>query len=61
MPSTKVTCGECGVSETFPDGDWATVQEPAVAAWQEQHELDEHDGDEPTWSLDPDPFRNRAP
>jgi len=56
MPARTDTCGECGASQTFADGDWNDVQAPAIAAWERQHELDEHGGEAVSaWSLDPSP------
>jgi hypothetical protein len=39
MPARKITCGECGASEAFPDGDWNEVQRLEIAAWAEAHKL----------------------
>src|ERR1035438_8012789 len=46
MPARTDTCGECGTSMTFPDGDWETVQAPAIKEWERQHEQDAHGGEE---------------
>ena len=59
MPARTYTCGECGASKTFPDGDWNTVQAPAVGEWERQHEQDAHGGEEVSaWQLDPDPMND---
>jgi hypothetical protein len=39
------TCGECGAKRTAPEGDWNTVQAPALARWEREH-LDEVHGDD---------------
>jgi len=60
MPERTETCGECGASRTFPDGDWNQVQSPAVSAWEHEHTLDAHDGKEVSgWDLEPNPFFDR--
>ncbi len=46
---------------TFPDGDWDTVQAPAINGWERQHEQDAHGGEEVSaWQLDPNPMYDRA-
>jgi len=59
MPARTDTYGECGASETLPDGDWNTVHAPAIEAWQSQHEHDAHGGEEVSaWQLDPNPMND---
>jgi hypothetical protein len=61
MPERTETCGGCGASKTFPDGDWNAVQAPAVRAWEREHTLDAHDGKEVfSRSLEPNPFFDRG-
>jgi hypothetical protein len=56
MPERRVTCGDCGASRTFPDGDWEKVQRAAIDAWAEAHQQDAHDGKAVSgWDLDPNP------
>jgi hypothetical protein len=51
MAERTETCGDCGASKTFQDGDWNAVQSPAVRAWEREHALDAHDGKEvSSWS-----------
>ena len=60
MPGRRVTCGDCGASRTFPDGDWEKVQRGAVDAWAEAHQQDAHDGKAVSgWDLDPNPVFGR--
>ena len=60
MPERRVTCGDCGASRTFPDGDWEKVQRGAVDAWAEAHQQDAHDGKAVSgWDLDPNPVFGR--
>jgi hypothetical protein len=60
MPERTETCGDCGASKTFQDGDWNAVQSPAVTAWEREHTLDAHGGKEVSgWSLEPNPFFDR--
>jgi hypothetical protein len=60
MPERTDTCGGCGASATFPDGDWERIQRLAVRAWEREHTQDVHDGKEVSgWSLEPDPFFDR--
>jgi len=57
MPERTETCGDCGASKTFPDGDYELVQRPAIAAWEHQHERDAHGGQQVSgWDLDPNPL-----
>jgi hypothetical protein len=41
------------------DGDWNTVQRPAVDAWQGRHEQEAHDGEEIVVEIDPNPLHDR--
>jgi hypothetical protein len=60
MPERTVTCGDCGASRTFPDGDWEKVQRGAIDAWAEAHQQDAHDGNAVSgWDLDPNPMFGR--
>jgi hypothetical protein len=60
MLERTVTCGDCGVSRTFPDGDWEKVQRGAIDAWAEAHQQDAHDGNAVSGSdLDPNPMFGR--
>jgi hypothetical protein len=60
MPERTETCGDCGVSQTFQDGDYELVQRPAIAAWEHQHERDVHGGQQVSgWDLDPNPMFDR--
>ena len=60
VPERTETCGDCGASKTFPDGDWNAVQSPAVRAGSGEHTVDAHDGKEvSSWSLEPNPFFDR--
>jgi hypothetical protein len=60
MPEERVTCGDCGASRTFPDGDWEKVQRAAIDAWAEAHQQDAHDGKAVSgWDLDPNPVFGR--
>jgi len=55
-----VTCGDCGDSRTFPDGDYELVQRPAIAAWKHEHEQRVHRGRWVSgWDLDPNPMFDR--
>jgi hypothetical protein len=56
MPTRRDTCGECGASKVVPDGDWNTVQRPLIEAWEQQHELDAHEGEHVAWQLEPNPM-----
>lgn len=59
MPARTDTCGECGASQTFADGDWNTVQAPAIGVWERRHEQDAHGGEVVSaWQLDPDPMND---
>ena len=59
MAARTDTCGECGASKTIPDGDWNTVQRPAIQEWERQHEQAEHGGNQVSgWDLDPNPMRD---
>ena len=54
------TCGDCGASKTFPDGDWNKVQPLAVRARAQAHPQDAHDGKEvSSWYLEPNPVFDR--
>jgi hypothetical protein len=60
MPERRVTCGDCGASRTFPDGDWEKGQRAAIDAWAEAHQQDAHDGKAVSgWDLDPNPVFGR--
>jgi hypothetical protein len=60
MPTRTVTCGECGASKAVPDGDWSSVQQPLIEAWEQQHERNDHQGNEVSaWQLAPNPMRDR--
>ena len=55
MPLT-LTCGECGASTRIADGDWETVQAPAIQAWIRKHDLDAHGGGNVSiWKVVPSP------
>ena len=45
MMAVTETCGECGAQVTAPEGDWNTVQAPALHQWEQQH-LEEVHGDD---------------
>jgi hypothetical protein len=60
MPERRVTCGDCGASRTFPDGDWEKIQRGAIDAWAEAHQQDAHGGKAVSgWDLDPNPVFGR--
>jgi hypothetical protein len=40
----------------IPEGDWNAVQKPLLEAWERQHELEAHGGEDVVWDLDPDPM-----
>jgi hypothetical protein len=60
MPERTATCGDCGASSTFPDGDWEKVQRAAIDGWAQAHQRDAHDGTTVSaWDLNPNPMFNR--
>ena len=60
MPERTVTCGDCGDSRTFPDGDYELVQRPVITAWKQQHEHRVHGERQVSgWDLDPNPVFDR--
>jgi hypothetical protein len=60
MPERTVTCGDCGDSRTFPDGDYELVQRPVIIAWKQQHEHRVHGERQVSgWDLDPNPMFDR--
>jgi hypothetical protein len=60
MPERTATCGDCGASSTFPDGDWEKAQRAAIDGWAQAHQRDEHDGATVSaWDLNPNPMFNR--
>jgi hypothetical protein len=60
MPQRTETCGDCGDSHTYPDGDYELVQRAAIAAWEHQHEREAHGGRQVSgWALDPNPMFDR--
>jgi hypothetical protein len=60
MPARRITCGECGASETVPAGDGNEVQRLEIAAWEAAHKLAAHDGKEVSgWGLAPNPMFDR--
>jgi hypothetical protein len=60
MPERRATCGDCGASRTFPEGDWEKVQRLAIDAWAQAHELAAHHGKTVSgWGLDPNPAHDR--
>lgn len=46
MPERTATCGEDGSKTTLPDGDWNTVQQPALQTWEHRHGQEAHDGED---------------
>jgi len=60
MPIRTATCGDCGASSTFPDGDWEKAQRLLIDAWAKAHQRDAHSGETVSaWDLDPNPMFNR--
>jgi hypothetical protein len=56
VPERTAQCGECGASTRIPDGDWNTVQAPAIADWQHEHEAQAHGGDDVIVEVQPNPL-----
>ena len=60
MPVRTATCGDCGASRTFPEGDWEKTQRLLIDAWAQAHQRDAHSGATVSgWDLDPNPMFNR--
>jgi hypothetical protein len=60
MPVRTATCGDCGASRTFADGDWEKTQRRSIDAWAQAHQRDAHNGETVSaWDLDPNPMFNR--